>query len=231
VRALPVIAFIIAAASVAACAALGPEPHTCSAEIVTAAEMGEVCTDTEREPFASRLTNAFESVFEEVSPQPYQSAHLMLLFGTQGVSDYCVVDASGDGLKRRLEAALAGFQQRYQGTPPACAVGARRTIFVGTPPGDCVAAQSDPRPHLVSSVPPRYPPEAERNRQTGEVYLRFTIQPDGSPSNIEVVSSSPPGVFDEAAKEALAQWRYCPVVPGKVEYPHPHETGMRFDVR
>lgn len=68
------------------------------------------------------------------------------------------------------------------------------------------------RPQLVTRVNPEYPPEAARNRQTGEVYLHFSIRPDGSPADIEIASSFPPGVFDAAAKEALAQWHYCPAV-------------------
>jgi TonB family protein len=176
-----------------------------------------------------------EAVFEEVSPQQYQSAHLMLRFGTQGVSDYCVEDASSDIFRQRLENALARFQQSYQGTPPACAVGARHSIFIGVAPithaARCDVAETGSKPQLVTSMPPRFPPEAVRNRQTGEVHLRFTIRPDGSPSDIEIESASPPGVFDEAAREALAHWRYCPAVAGKLEYTHPHETVIRFDMR
>jgi TonB family protein len=38
--------------------------------------------------------------------------------------------------------------------------------------------------------------------------LGFTVTRSGATSGISVLSASPPGVFDQVAKEAVAKWRY-----------------------
>ena len=63
-------------------------------------------------------------------------------------------------------------------------------------------------PRLLSAPSPRYPLMAMRRKLEGEVTVQFTIQPDGSVSAPRVVSSSPPGVFDEAALVAASRWRF-----------------------
>jgi periplasmic protein TonB len=71
------------------------------------------------------------------------------------------------------------------------------------------AAASDLRP--VSTPAPRYPPEALRSGQSGEVQVEFTVGSDGSVSNARVVRSSPPRVFDREAVAAVKRWRFEPV--------------------
>ncbi|MFL6578651.1 MAG: energy transducer TonB, partial [Povalibacter sp.] len=46
----------------------------------------------------------------------------------------------------------------------------------------------------------------------GWVELAFTVSLSGSVDDIEVRNSSPAEVFDEAAKRAVRQWRFEPVV-------------------
>lgn len=41
--------------------------------------------------------------------------------------------------------------------------------------------------------------------------LRFTVLPNGTVADIKVQESSPAGVFDASAVEALRQWKYEPV--------------------
>jgi TonB family protein len=43
------------------------------------------------------------------------------------------------------------------------------------------------------------------------VLLRFTVLTNGTVADIEVKESSPAGVFDASAVEALRQWKYEPV--------------------
>lgn len=57
---------------------------------------------------------------------------------------------------------------------------------------------------------PLMPPEAIARGIEGEVTLRFTIAPDGSVVDIEVVSADPPGYFERAAIRAVSRWRYDP---------------------
>ncbi|GAA4856775.1 energy transducer TonB [Luteimonas vadosa] len=63
----------------------------------------------------------------------------------------------------------------------------------------------------VSTPAPEYPADAYRSRQSGEVEVEFTVNPDGSVSNARVVRSNPSRVFDRAALSAVRQWRFQPV--------------------
>ena len=63
----------------------------------------------------------------------------------------------------------------------------------------------------LSTPAPRYPPEALRAAQSGEVQVEFTVSPDGSVTNARVVRASPPRVFDREAVAAVRRWRFEPV--------------------
>ncbi len=73
-----------------------------------------------------------------------------------------------------------------------------------TPP----AAMTDQLPRLLRQVAPKYPPAAGRRRQEGQVEVAFTINADGRVSDVQVISSNPPRVFDRAAIAAMEDWRY-----------------------
>jgi protein TonB len=45
----------------------------------------------------------------------------------------------------------------------------------------------------------------------GWVLLRFTVLPNGTVTDVEVRESSPAGVFEASAVEALRQWNFEPV--------------------
>ena len=62
----------------------------------------------------------------------------------------------------------------------------------------------------ISRVNPRYPLSAQRRGIEGYVLLQFTITQTGAVTDIEVVDSTPPKVFDAAAKRALARWKFKP---------------------
>jgi TonB family protein len=64
----------------------------------------------------------------------------------------------------------------------------------------------------LKTVQPKYPEKADRNRLQGWVELDFTVTESGEVKDVAVHGTSAPGVFDQAATEALAQWRYRPVV-------------------
>lgn len=57
---------------------------------------------------------------------------------------------------------------------------------------------------------PTYPWEARRNRWQGTVLLAVTVSSDGRPIAIDIARSSGYGVLDEAAVEAVRQWRFVP---------------------
>ncbi|NZA24990.1 energy transducer TonB [Luteimonas sp. SJ-92] len=63
----------------------------------------------------------------------------------------------------------------------------------------------------ISTPAPRYPVEALRSGQSGEVLVEFTVAPDGSVSSARVVRADPPRVFDREAVSAVRRWRFEPV--------------------
>lgn len=74
-----------------------------------------------------------------------------------------------------------------------------------------------PKPHVTSSVMegmllnkvlPIYPPLARAMRASGRVELQATISRAGNIENLHVMSG--PAVFQQAALDAVKQWRYQP---------------------
>ncbi|CAM3435949.1 M56 family metallopeptidase [Shewanella violacea] len=62
--------------------------------------------------------------------------------------------------------------------------------------------------HPLTRVEPKYPIAAVKANQNGYVQLKFDISKSGRVSNITVIKSSPTGIFDKSAVEALTQWVY-----------------------
>ena len=63
-------------------------------------------------------------------------------------------------------------------------------------------------PEFVTGDMPNYPESAKADRTSGWVDVEYLISPQGETSSISVIASSPSGVFDEAALEAVATWRF-----------------------
>ena len=63
----------------------------------------------------------------------------------------------------------------------------------------------------VQFVSPTYPEEALNRYISGWVDLEFTVTAEGKVTDITVVAGEPGGVFDRAARSALARSRYQPV--------------------
>ncbi len=97
-----------------------------------------------------------------------------------------------------------------------------------------VAGQGTPRPRLepirvggnvqaaklIQKIAPVYPRSAKLRRVSGQVMLRATIQEDGVPRDLSVLTSPDPDLSD-AALEAVRKWRYSTTllngVPAAVE--------------
>lgn len=63
----------------------------------------------------------------------------------------------------------------------------------------------------VREVPPVYPKDAARTGIEGWVQVEFTIAPDGTTQDLEVLDSAPAAVFDRAALDSVRKWRFEPV--------------------
>ena len=59
---------------------------------------------------------------------------------------------------------------------------------------------------------PKFPASTRNRNIDGWVELEFTVLPDGTTSDIVVTNSNPRRTFDNAAINAVAQWRYQPVM-------------------
>lgn len=58
--------------------------------------------------------------------------------------------------------------------------------------------------------PPKYPPQAVRQRITGEVLLKVLVGADGSPQEITIERSSGSRLLDKAAIDAVKTWMFNP---------------------
>jgi periplasmic protein TonB len=68
----------------------------------------------------------------------------------------------------------------------------------------------DVQPRALREIVPDYPDEADRQRLSGKVRLQLKLEADGRISEIDVVSATPPGVFDGSAIKAFRDARFAP---------------------
>lgn len=66
----------------------------------------------------------------------------------------------------------------------------------------------------IEYVAPKFPASARNRGISGWVELEYTVRTDGSTGDIVVTNSSPRRTFDNAAINAVSQWRYKPVIRG-----------------
>jgi protein TonB len=116
--------------------------------------------------------------------------------------------------------ATAAAPARLEADPiPAAAPG---TPQPGARPEPPVAARSIPAPadrslsaadfKRIRYVAPVYPAQALARGQSGEVRVRLMLDTEGRVADVEVLSGTPPGVFDKAAVNAVRKWRFEPVL-------------------
>jgi protein TonB len=75
-------------------------------------------------------------------------------------------------------------------------------------PGGPLVMNSTVPDQPTSFVKPVYPQIALNGEKEGHVRLSITILPDGSVTDVQVVSASPPGYFERSAIDAVKRWRY-----------------------
>ena len=65
-------------------------------------------------------------------------------------------------------------------------------------------------PRKKQHPPPKFPPEALRSGDSGQVMVEFTVGPDGSVRDARVVGGDG-RVFGRAALDAVRRWRFQPL--------------------
>lgn len=66
----------------------------------------------------------------------------------------------------------------------------------------------------VRSLTIDYPLNALAQKIEGQVEVAYLVTPKGAVADLKVISSSPPGVFDKAAANAVSRLKYKPVLDG-----------------
>lgn len=99
--------------------------------------------------------------------------------------------------------------------PPAAAVApaAPPPVAVITSSVDLTyysARELDMQPRALREIVPDYPPDADRQRLSGKVRLQLKLEADGRVGDIEVVSATPPGRFEDSAIRAFRDARFAP---------------------
>lgn len=84
---------------------------------------------------------------------------------------------------------------------------------------------SRPEPHALVQVAPEYPANARLAAVEGYVVLRYRVDANGRARDVRLVDVQPSGVFEKAARRALAQWRFEP------EFGHSTDYLQQFDFR
>jgi protein TonB len=72
------------------------------------------------------------------------------------------------------------------------------------------ARDLDVQPHALHKIEPDYPAEADRQRLSGKVRLQLKLEADGRISDLEVISATPPGLFEDSAIKAFRDARFAP---------------------
>jgi protein TonB len=83
---------------------------------------------------------------------------------------------------------------------------------------------------LVKGAEPIYPQSALRGHQGGWAIVAFTIDPNGRTSDIHVTSSQPKRVFDRAAIDAVARYRFTPAMKNGEAVPSTREQRIEFNL-
>ncbi len=78
-------------------------------------------------------------------------------------------------------------------------------------------------------VDPNYPAKARKRRAEGFVIIKFNIDPQGKPIDLEVIDANPKRLFEQEAIKALKKWRYQPKLEfGKAVVQHGQTVKLEF---
>jgi TonB family protein len=118
----------------------------------------------------------------------------------------------------------------------AAAVAAVQRLGVSSP---AAASQPAAGPDLTALaaqlqrtryVPPEYPERALSERIGGSVTVQYVVDKKGYTKDFQVIESTPKGVFDRAATDAIRRWRYRPARYNGQPVEVPVRTRIRFEL-
>lgn len=114
------------------------------------------------------------------------------------------------GAKRNLQERIVSIQSGFVVNKPKLLALIAALMLLGLVAVALFNAQASSENEVSPEhlVPASYPTGALQQGLEGTVTLGFSINTDGSVTDIKVLNSEHNGIFDEAAMQALQQWRY-----------------------
>ena len=151
--------------------------------------------------------------------EAFRQAAVLAIESSIASGDWATADAQLAGLMHAPAGAIAA-------QPLAAELAARRLqqSYLAT------AAQASVMT-MQTSVRPVYPPELLARAVEGWVDLEFVVDRNGVPRDVVATQASPPNRFDEAAVEAVRQYRYVPFERDGRIYERRLKMRMRFQVQ
>jgi protein TonB len=104
--------------------------------------------------------------------------------------------------------------------------GTLKPAAAGSTPADLAAKLK-----RIRYVDPEYPERALAQKIAGFVTVEFTVNTEGQPSEVRVVSAEPAGTFDRAAMAAVKRWRYEPLIVNNAPVEVPARTTIKFNLK
>lgn len=129
--------------------------------------------------------------------------------GTASPSGRSSVAANDPGLTESLAPPRAPQTVVAAARPSAAE---RPPAGTGALPGTGSAAADDlapRRPNVLHMVHPSYPPAARRTGAEGSVELAYRVNQQGEAVDIQVLSATPAGLFENAAVSAMGRWQFA----------------------
>ena len=83
----------------------------------------------------------------------------------------------------------------------------------------------------IVRIEPTYPRDALLRGLEGWVRVRFTIAPDGSVLNPQVIAADPPRVFNREATRAILRWKFRPRIVDGVAVSREAEQTIEFTLQ
>jgi protein TonB len=68
----------------------------------------------------------------------------------------------------------------------------------------------DRAPEIIARINPEYPYQARERGLEGYVAVKVLVGKDGVVRQVNILKSKPSGVFDQAVRKAVANWRFQP---------------------
>jgi TonB family protein len=166
---------------------------------------------------------------------PTGSAQVAAAQARSTLAEKLIARARSEMRSRETAQAKADLAAATHWGASAAAVAAAQRLGASAPAAEEPTAGPDlaalaARLQRTRYVAPEYPDRALNDRVSGSVTVQYTVDKKGYPRDVQVVESTPAGVFDRAATDAIARWRYRPAKYNGQPVEVPVRTRVRFEL-